>query len=204
MQGASDSNADRGTAADDLEEVEDDLLPQDLLLGDLDITSQDISLKGAPMHSPYGCSHILAQDGRAHLVGRISRLLVLGQTARALQTIRVKTEEVPTLWSWSRLRLRGVTAGVDDELDRSAGHEVLRAILDQGCDPKEYGRHYGARLRQAELESIQDYLSESDNLVTLHQQVHTNAHSCMLCTAMVLVSFPPAAYAMLHQYVGRQ
>lgn len=62
-------------------------------------------------------------------------------------------------------------AGVDDELDIYAGHEVLRAILDQGCDPKEYGRHYEARLRQAELESIQDYLSESDNLVTLHQQV---------------------------------
>ncbi len=62
---------------------------------------------------------------------------------------------------------------MDDELDRYAGHEVLRAILDQGCDPKEYGRHYEARLRQAELESIQDYLSESDNLVTLHQQVCT-------------------------------
>ena len=66
--------------------------------------------------------------------------------------------------------------GVDDELDKYAGHEVLRAILDQGCDPKEYGRHYEARLRQAELESIQDYLSESDNLVTLHQQV------CTLCS----------------------
>lgn len=67
-----------------------------------------------------------------------------------------------------------IVAGVDDELDRYAGHEVLRAILDQGCDPKEYGRHYEARLRQAELESIQDYLSESDNLVTLHQQVCTS------------------------------
>ena len=59
---------------------------------------------------------------------------------------------------------------MEDELDRYAGHEVLRAILDQGCDPKEYGRHYEVRLRQAELESIQDYLSESDNLVTLHDQ----------------------------------
>ena len=46
MQGASDSDADRGTAADGSEEGDDDLLPQDLLLGDLDITSQDISLKG--------------------------------------------------------------------------------------------------------------------------------------------------------------
>lgn len=63
---------------------------------------------------------------------------------------------------------------MEDELDRYAGHEVLRAILDQGCDPKEYGRHYEARLRQAELESIEDYLSESDNLVTLHQQVRMN------------------------------
>jgi hypothetical protein len=62
------------------------------------------------------------------------------------------------------------STGVEDELDTYAGHEVLRAILDQGCDPKEYGRHYEARLRQAELESIQDYLSESDNLVMLHQQ----------------------------------
>lgn len=60
---------------------------------------------------------------------------------------------------------------MEDELDKYAGHEVLRAILDQGCDPKEYGRHYEARLRQAELESIQDYLSESDNLVMLHEQV---------------------------------
>ena len=69
---------------------------------------------------------------------------------------------------------------MDDELDRYAGHEVLRAILDQGCDPKEYGRHYEARLRQAELESIQDYLSESDNLVTLHQQVPSLP--CEQCT----------------------
>ncbi len=83
MQGPSDSNADRGTTAGDLEEVEDDLLPQDLLLGDLDITSQDISLKGAPMHSAYGCLQVLTRDGWAHPVGLISRQLIKGQTARA-------------------------------------------------------------------------------------------------------------------------
>ncbi|KAK9908133.1 hypothetical protein WJX75_003087 [Coccomyxa subellipsoidea] len=98
---------DNGNLASGAHEEEDkDALPQDLSLGDLDITSSDVSLKG-----------------------------------------------------------------VEDELDTYAGHEVLRAILDQGCDPKEYGRHYEARLRQAELESIQDYLSESDNLVMLHQQI---------------------------------
>ena len=61
---------------------------------------------------------------------------------------------------------------------------MLRAILDQGCDPKEYGRHYEARLRQAELESIQDYLSESDNLVTLHQQVCTPSQLSTACNKL--------------------
>ena len=61
-------------------------------------------------------------------------------------------------------------AGVETQLEQYAEHEVLRAILDQGCDPREYGRQYETRLRQAELESIQDYLAESDNLVLLHEQ----------------------------------
>ena len=49
---------------------------------------------------------------------------------------------------------------------------MLKAILDQGCDPKEYGRQYEAKLRQAELDSIEDYISETDNLVQLHEQIH--------------------------------
>ena len=61
MQGASNRNADRGTAAEDMEEDVDDLLPQDLLLGDLDITSQDISLKGAPMRWAHSCLQVLTQ-----------------------------------------------------------------------------------------------------------------------------------------------
>ena len=62
-------------------------------------------------------------------------------------------------------------AGVEDQLELFANHEVLKAILDQGCDPKEYGQQYETKLRQAELESIQDYITESDNLVELHEQV---------------------------------
>lgn len=63
------------------------------------------------------------------------------------------------------------TAGVEDQLEHFANHEVLKAILDQGCDPKAYGQQYETKLRQAELESIQDYITESDNLVELHEQV---------------------------------
>lgn len=48
---------------------------------------------------------------------------------------------------------------------------MLKAILDQGCDPKEYGRQYEAKLRQAEVDSIDDYISETDNLVQLHEQI---------------------------------
>ncbi|KAK9822680.1 hypothetical protein WJX81_008329 [Elliptochloris bilobata] len=70
--------------------------------------------------------------------------------------------------------------GVETQLEQYAEHEVLRAILDQGCNPKEYGRQYETRLRQAELESIQDYLAESANLVMLHEQI--SSCDCILGT----------------------
>lgn len=66
-------------------------------------------------------------------------------------------------------------AGVEDQLEHFANHDVLKAILDQGCDPKEYGQQYETKLRQAELESIQDYITESDNLVELHDQVRSKS-----------------------------
>ena len=48
---------------------------------------------------------------------------------------------------------------------------MLRAILDQGSDVRVFGRQYDSQLRSAELESIQDYILESDNLQLLHSQV---------------------------------
>ena len=87
MQGASERDVDRGTAAEDMEETEDDLLPQTLLLGDLDITSQDISLKGASMHLAYSHLPVLTQKRRARSVGLISLQHITGQAARAPQTI---------------------------------------------------------------------------------------------------------------------
>ncbi|KAK9838884.1 hypothetical protein WJX74_005159 [Apatococcus lobatus] len=61
--------------------------------------------------------------------------------------------------------------GLEAALERFADHDVLRAVLDLGSDPREYGRQYEAQLRSAELESIQDYIAESDNLVALHGQI---------------------------------
>lgn len=41
----------------------------------------------------------------------------------------------------------------------------------QGCVLEEYSQGVEEKLRALELESIQDYIAESDNLVDLHQQV---------------------------------
>ena len=40
-----------------------------------------------------------------------------------------------------------------------------------GVDPRAYGRQYEAQLRSAEMESIQDYIAQSDNLAALHSEV---------------------------------
>lgn len=60
---------------------------------------------------------------------------------------------------------------LDKELEEFANHEVIKSILDQGCVLKEYTRDVEDNLRSLELESIQDYIQESDNLVALHEQV---------------------------------
>ena len=46
----------------------------------------------------------------------------------------------------------------------------LRRVA-QGCDPKQYRQQYEEKLRTAEMEAIQDYIAENDNLVTLHKEV---------------------------------
>lgn len=61
--------------------------------------------------------------------------------------------------------------GLLGEVERLQEHEVLQAILDQGSDVRAFGRQYDSQLRSAELESIQDYILEADNLQLLHGQV---------------------------------
>lgn len=60
---------------------------------------------------------------------------------------------------------------LDQELERFAGHEAIRTILEKGVVVQEYARDVEDKLRAVELESIQDYIQESDNLVDLHGQV---------------------------------
>ena len=55
-----------------------------------------------------------------------------------------------------------------------ADHAELQAttwlLAAQGCDPKQYRQQYEEKLRAAEMEAIQDYIAENDNLVTLHRE----------------------------------
>ena len=61
--------------------------------------------------------------------------------------------------------------GLQEELDKFEGQEVVASLLDRGTELREFARDVEEKLRLVELESIQDYIAESDNLVALHDQI---------------------------------
>lgn len=71
-------------------------------------------------------------------------------------------------------------AGLDAELETFRDHEVLKGILDQGCDLQSYAKEVEEKLRRVELDSIQDYIQESDNLASLHTQAPNHQHCVLL------------------------
>jgi hypothetical protein len=76
---------------------------------------------------------------------------------------------------------------VDRDLDEYQDHELIKGLLervDVGRVITEYSRDIDDKLRQAEIESIQEYIQESDNMVALHDQVilgfsGCRRHACM-------------------------
>jgi len=60
---------------------------------------------------------------------------------------------------------------LEKELEAFRDHQVVKGILDQGCDLHSYAKEVEEKLRKVELDSIQDYIQESDSLASLHQQV---------------------------------
>ncbi|CAM6121999.1 unnamed protein product [Calypogeia fissa] len=61
--------------------------------------------------------------------------------------------------------------GLQEELEKLQGQEIVANILGQGSQLRAYARDVEEKLRLVELESIQDYMKESDNLVSLHTQI---------------------------------
>ncbi|CAN0854136.1 Vacuolar protein sorting-associated protein 52 A [Linum grandiflorum] len=61
--------------------------------------------------------------------------------------------------------------GLEEELEECKGDDVVENILSKGTKLREYTKGVENNLRQVELDSIQDYIKESDNLVSLHDQI---------------------------------
>lgn len=61
--------------------------------------------------------------------------------------------------------------GLEQELEECKNDDVVANILSKGTKLREYTKGVENNLRQVELDSIQDYIKESDNLVSLHDQI---------------------------------
>lgn len=61
--------------------------------------------------------------------------------------------------------------GLEQELQECKDDEVVANILSKGTKLREYTKGVESNLRQVELDSIEDYIQESDNLVSLHDQI---------------------------------
>ncbi|XP_016504959.1 vacuolar protein sorting-associated protein 52 A [Nicotiana tabacum] len=61
--------------------------------------------------------------------------------------------------------------GLEEELQECETDDVVANILSKGTTLREYAKGVENNLRQVELDSIQDYIKESDNLVSLHDQI---------------------------------
>ncbi|XP_030934710.1 vacuolar protein sorting-associated protein 52 A isoform X1 [Quercus lobata] len=61
--------------------------------------------------------------------------------------------------------------GLEQELEECKNDDVVANILSEGTKLREYTKGVENNLRKVELDSIQDYIKESDNLVSLHDQI---------------------------------
>ncbi|XP_022938844.1 vacuolar protein sorting-associated protein 52 A isoform X1 [Cucurbita pepo subsp. pepo] len=61
--------------------------------------------------------------------------------------------------------------GLQQELEECKDDGVVANILSKGVKLREYTKGVENNLRQVELDSIQEYITESDNLVSLHEQI---------------------------------
>ncbi|KAL7145746.1 hypothetical protein ABFS83_07G107300 [Erythranthe nasuta] len=62
--------------------------------------------------------------------------------------------------------------GLEQELQDCKTDDVVATILSKGTKLRDYTKDVENNLRQIELDSIEDYIKESDNLVSLHDQIH--------------------------------
>ncbi|EPS67411.1 hypothetical protein M569_07361, partial [Genlisea aurea] len=62
--------------------------------------------------------------------------------------------------------------GLEQELQDCKTDDVVAMILSKGAMLRDYTKDVENRLRKSELDSIEEYIKESDNLVSLHDHIH--------------------------------
>ncbi|XP_057766628.1 vacuolar protein sorting-associated protein 52 A [Salvia miltiorrhiza] len=62
--------------------------------------------------------------------------------------------------------------GLEQELQDYKTDDVVTMILSKGTTSRNYTKDVEHNLRRIELDSIQDYIKESDNLISLHDQIY--------------------------------
>ncbi|KAL4534419.1 hypothetical protein Ndes2437B_g03696 [Nannochloris sp. 'desiccata'] len=62
-------------------------------------------------------------------------------------------------------------AGLAERLDDLGDGSLLNGVLDGGTEPRDMVAQFDAKLSAAEVNAIQDYIAESDNLIALHGEI---------------------------------
>lgn len=59
----------------------------------------------------------------------------------------------------------------EEQLPQNFGDDVVQEVLKTGTDLRQYSRQIEKELKEVENKSIQDYIKESQNIASLHNQI---------------------------------
>lgn len=59
----------------------------------------------------------------------------------------------------------------EEQLPQDLGDDVVQEVLKTGTDLRQYSRQIEKELKEVENKSIQDYIKESENIASLHNQI---------------------------------
>lgn len=57
------------------------------------------------------------------------------------------------------------------QMPQDLGDDVVQDVLKTGTDLRQYSRQIEKELKEVENKSIQDYIKESENIASLHNQI---------------------------------
>lgn len=70
-----------------------------------------------------------------------------------------------------RRNLRMAEIDNEEQLPQNLGDDVVQEVLKTGTDLRQYSRQIEKELKEVENKSIQDYIKESENIASLHNQI---------------------------------